>query len=301
MTAANSRRLRSGLLDLSAGILVTALSLAAVSYFLEHRWLAWFVFAVPALGAAVLGYWRGRQSSLPPIAIATLINFLPLALVAAAFVPPGYPLLMILPAMEFVFSLLGIAVARRPHMPAARKQRLIGIPLAAVSLALLPLIPRFIVSMAGGQDVQEPAPAFQLSTPDGGIVDPASLRGKIVLIDFWATWCSPCRRELPEIERLRTDLRGRGDVVILAVNADVKDTPEKARAYFREMGFGLPVIYDRGSSAYKAFGSPGLPAVFVIDRAGRLRLRHVGYLGAEDFRRDLERLIDRLGREDTGT
>jgi cytochrome c biogenesis protein CcmG, thiol:disulfide interchange protein DsbE len=295
------RRLRSALLDLSGGILVTALSLAAVSYLLEHRWLAWFVFAVPALGAAVLGYWRGRQSSLPPIATAILINLLPLALVAAAFVPPGYSLLMILPAMEFAFSSAGIAVARRPHMPGARKRRLIGIPLAAVNLALLPLIPRFITSMAGGQDVREPAPAFQLSAPGGGIVDPASLPGKIVLIDFWATWCTPCRRELPEIDRLRTDLRGRGDLVILAVNADVNDTPERARAYFREKGFGLPMIYDRGSSAYKAFGSPGLPAVFVIDRAGRLRLRHVGYLGAEDFRHDLEHLIDRLGREDTGT
>jgi hypothetical protein len=102
------------------------------------------------------------------------------------------------------------------------------------------------------------------------------------------------------MEQLQTDLRARGDVVILAVNADVNDTSENAAAYFREKGFTIPMFYDRGSSAYKAFGSPGLPSLFVIDRQGLLRLRRAGYLGAEDFRHDIAGLVDRLRGESPG-
>lgn len=126
-------------------------------------------------------------------------------------------------------------------------------------------------------EVGQPAPDFELRTFDGQTVRLSSLRGRTVLINFWASWCGPCRLEMPEFERLWQERGPRGDLAIVAVNAAAQDTPGEARAFAREQGLTFTVAFDTAEGAVVArYGVRGLPSSFFVDRDGILRERVVG-------------------------
>lgn len=143
-------------------------------------------------------------------------------------------------------------------------------------------------------EVGQPAPDFELHTFDGQTVRLSSLRGKTVLINFWASWCGPCRFEMPEFERLWQERGPRGDLAIVAVNAAAQDTPGEARAFAREQGLTFSVAFDTADGAVVArYGVRGLPSSFFVDRDGILRDRVIGpALGAA--------LTEKLAMADAG-
>lgn len=159
------------------------------------------------------------------------------------------------------------------------------------------VMPRFVSSMIPHRNLNVAAPVFQLSLLDGGKVSSEQLRGRVVVLDFWASWCQPCRRELPELEKVADRFRGQPAVAFFAVDGDRKDTIEKAQRFLHDTAARMPAAFEQGSTIYDAFSAPGFPTLIVIDRAGRLRFRATGYLGAEDFAADLSRLLDKLLRE----
>ncbi|HET7572522.1 MAG TPA: TlpA disulfide reductase family protein [Gaiellaceae bacterium] len=114
-----------------------------------------------------------------------------------------------------------------------------------------------------------PAPAFSLSRLDGGgTVSLASLRGKTVVLNFWASWCGPCKREAPQLEKLWRQYRGKG-VVVLGV--DSGDVAGDARRFLSAHGVTYPVVTDPDQTvSADSYRLPGLPATFVVDRRGRL-------------------------------
>jgi thiol-disulfide isomerase/thioredoxin len=117
------------------------------------------------------------------------------------------------------------------------------------------------------------APVFRLKTLDGHEVDSGSLRGKVVVLNFWATWCGPCKEEMPALERLRRSFDPK-QVVLLAVTTDL----ERAgiRAFVKQLDLTFPVLLDEERDASTMFMVRGLPTTVLIGRDGTLVGRAVG-------------------------
>jgi len=107
---------------------------------------------------------------------------------------------------------------------------------------------------------------FRGPTLDTRPVSLAALRGKVVLVNFWATWCVECRPELPVLERLHRELGSRG-LAVVGVNA--RERRETIAHYVREIGLSFPVVLDPDGAIAAQYGVIGLPATFLIDRDGR--------------------------------
>ncbi len=156
-------------------------------------------------------------------------------------------------------------------------------------------IPREIANSLN-QFRNDPAPQFTLERLDGSSYPMQSLNGKIVLLDFFATWCAPCIAELPELEAIYYDLKDRDDVLILIVANDTgNDTPESIQAFVDERGYKLPFTFDRKGKAHTAFGFAGLPGLVIIDHSGQIRLTREGYNSAEfTFHEDIVTFLESL-------
>ena len=140
------------------------------------------------------------------------------------------------------------------------------------------------------------APPFTLQPINQGPVPTGAIPGKILVLDFFATWCSPCIAELPELERVRADLRSNRDIEFVLVGTNKGgDTPERVRVFAQRRHISLPIAFDPEQTAMRAFGLNGFPTLVVIDRAGHVRLTHSGYNSSETgFRRDLAQLLQSL-------
>jgi thiol-disulfide isomerase/thioredoxin len=114
------------------------------------------------------------------------------------------------------------------------------------------------------------APSFSLPAIEGKPVDLATYRGKVVLLDFWATWCAPCRTTIPRLVKLQARYRDRG-VQILGISLD--DDPKAVREAYRQFGFNYPVAIGDAALAERYGGILGLPVLFVIGCDGRIEHR----------------------------
>ena len=132
---------------------------------------------------------------------------------------------------------------------------------------------------AGAQELKPwtggSAPSLSLEDLDGRPHSLETYRGKVVLVNFWATWCEPCRDEMPSIERLRSSLDGR-PFVVLAVN--LAEPTSRIRRYLEKVPVGFTVLQDRDTSTAKAWKARILPATYVIGPDGKIRYSYVGEL-----------------------
>jgi thiol-disulfide isomerase/thioredoxin len=136
--------------------------------------------------------------------------------------------------------------------------------------------------------LDKPAPDFVLDSLDGESHRLSDYQGQIVFVNFWATWCPPCREELPAFMAFSEDPASKG-AVILAVNT--AETPEQIRQYFSENGItGLTVLLDSQLEAYTAYDIQVMPTTFVIDQTGVIRQRHFGALTLDDLYDYVDRL-----------
>jgi thiol-disulfide isomerase/thioredoxin len=132
----------------------------------------------------------------------------------------------------------------------------------------------------------QPTPALQLAGPDGQAWDLASLRGKVVVVNFWASWCGPCVDELPVLARLS----GRDGVAVVGVN--YKEPLDTIERFTAEHPLAYPVLRDRTGEAFKRWTPGVMPTTILVDRAGRARWRTVGEIPPDDTR--LRAAIDAL-------
>jgi len=134
-------------------------------------------------------------------------------------------------------------------------------------------------------------PALALKDPAGKTQDLAAYRGKVVLVNFWATWCAPCREEMPSMQALRERFAGKG-FEVLAVN--VMESEEAIAAFRESELIALPVLMDRDGEAAKRWKVRLLPMSFVIDRRGAIRYQLVGEANwtGSNIASAIERLID---------
>jgi cytochrome c biogenesis protein CcmG/thiol:disulfide interchange protein DsbE len=164
-----------------------------------------------------------------------------------------------------------------------------------VPLSVLPVLallaygfrtdPRAIPSPLVGR----PAAAFALTAFDGAPVTLAALRGKVVVLNFWASWCNPaCYDEAPVLERTWRTYRDRGVVVI---GVDMQDTPEAARAFIQRFELTFANAPDPNGKLAVEYGVYGVPETFFVARDGTIRAKHVGALTDAAVRGTLEPLL----------
>lgn len=119
------------------------------------------------------------------------------------------------------------------------------------------------------------APTFQLETLDGGELGPADLRGQVVVINFWASWCPPCRAEMAALQRTYEENESRG-LEILAVNATHQDSMPAAEEFVRERGLSFPILLDSTGLAGNLYRTRALPTTFFVGRDGVIEKVIVG-------------------------
>ena len=124
-----------------------------------------------------------------------------------------------------------------------------------------------------GRGDNAPAPNFSLPSFAGGDIDLAAYRGHPVVLNFWASWCPPCRAEAPAVQRVWDRYRDRG-VIFLGVNSSDNDGP--ARAYLQEYGVTYPNVRDDAGDVATLYHADSLPTTILIDRDGRIVARRVG-------------------------
>lgn len=141
-----------------------------------------------------------------------------------------------------------------------------------------------------GVQADAPAPDFTLRQHGGGALRLGEQRGRVVLVNFWASWCGPCRLELPQLNRLHDAYRGAG-LVLLGVNVD--EDPAAAAAVARRQGLRFPVLLDSDKAVVRRWDLGSMPATVLIDRDGRVRHVHRGWRDGLDatYERQIRELI----------
>ncbi|MEW6026910.1 MAG: TlpA disulfide reductase family protein [Planctomycetota bacterium] len=131
------------------------------------------------------------------------------------------------------------------------------------------------------------APDFTLETLDGELVSLKSASGKVVLLDFWASWCPPCRAEMPHIQKLHNEFKDKG-VVIYGIN---NEDPVKVKRFLETNKYTLAVLSDKDSSVATSYDVSGYPTLVIIGKDGRINENLVGYQEEELLRNKIENLL----------
>ncbi len=143
------------------------------------------------------------------------------------------------------------------------------------------LLTAFSLALAGSAlalDSGDRSPEIGLNDLRGNAVTLESLRGKVVIVDFWASWCEPCREEMPVLDRLYRDNRERGLVVI---GVSVDNGIDNVRTFLRRNAVSFPIVHDAEHEVAERFEPSRMPSSYLIDRRGMVRYVHEGF-EAED-------------------
>ena len=166
-----------------------------------------------------------------------------------------------------------------------------GVAVGLVVLLFALLLWKLVDEEGGALAAGAPAPEFTLERLDReGELSLSSLRGKVVVVNFWASWCVPCKEEAPVLEQLWREKRGRGLVV---VGLDAKDFRRDARAFVRRFGLTFPIVFDGPGDTIPDWGVTGFPETFVIGRDGRVVEVFVGAVNSDEDRARLRAAVDR--------
>ncbi len=139
-----------------------------------------------------------------------------------------------------------------------------------------------------------PAPRFSSVTPGGKKMGIDDLKGKLVVLNFWATWCPPCRLEMPSMERLYQEFKGQG-LEVVAINFMEREKP--ITSFLTENEFTFPVLMDKKGEIAREYGVHGLPVTYLIGRNGNLLARSMGY--KDWYKPETRELISSLLKDDS--
>ena len=140
--------------------------------------------------------------------------------------------------------------------------------IAAVAAALAVSLPAFAADPTG------PAPSFTLTSSAGQDVSLAQYKGQVVMLNFWASWCGPCRQEMPLLESIYKKYNKMGFTLI---GVNVEPNSQAANEWLKATPVSFPILYDKDSKVSKLYDVAGMPSTVIIDRSGNLRVLHRGY------------------------
>ncbi len=292
-------RLLSGAADILAGLAALAVFLltdAFIHVAADFR-EAVLVLSVLCLSAGLLrGSGRPVNAWLKGLLVASGGT---LALLALLWSQILHPFLAILLLVMYLFTVCGVSARRlRPRQLAGKGAILLLAPFAALIIFAFTTVPAVATRAATRLiTVPAPPPAFSISASDGRQINSAGLRGRVVILSFWATWCPACRRELPELDQLYRHYQNNSRVSFWAVDVlGNGETADKAKAFLQKSGYALPIAFATEKSP-EDFGGDGLPFLVIMDKSGHIRLVHTGYDRSEPFQAELAREIQALLNE----
>lgn len=136
----------------------------------------------------------------------------------------------------------------------------------------------------------QPAPPFLANDLNGNIITTADLRGKVTLLVFWATWCPPCREEIPDLIELQKRYKDR--LQIIGVSDDDDATPQEVKEFAAQAGINYPIVMGREQDISERYGGiPALPTMFLIDSQGRVVQKHIGLRPPELYETEARSLM----------
>ncbi len=127
---------------------------------------------------------------------------------------------------------------------------------------------------AAAEVIQGKAPDFTLKSQSGENIKLSELRGKVVMINFWASWCGPCRQEMPVLDQLYQRYRSL-DFTILGIN--VEEDSEAAKSLLKDVPVTFPILFDSANNVSKLYKVKGMPSTLLVDRDGNMRYMYMGY------------------------
>jgi len=157
----------------------------------------------------------------------------------------------------------------------------------AVCAGLACSLPVVFAAAKGGSSlpVLREAPAWSLKDVDGKTVNFADFKGKVVVIDFWATWCPPCREEIPGYIEM-TKKHGKDGLVIIGISLD-QAGPGIVRSFIAKSGINYPIVMGDDATVAAFGGVEGIPTTFLIDRDGMIRDKKVGMMAAAEYEKKI--------------
>jgi thiol-disulfide isomerase/thioredoxin len=152
------------------------------------------------------------------------------------------------------------------------------------------LISLMCISLAGAATVKGPAPNFTLKSMGGNNLKLSEMTGNVVLINFWASWCGPCREEMPLLNALHKKYQPLG-FTVLGVN--VEENVDGARSFLKNVPVDFPILLDNTNEVSKRYKVVAMPTTVVVDRDGNMRFLHEGYKPGDEkkYRQMIKKLI----------
>ena len=173
---------------------------------------------------------------------------------------------------------------------AARKPRGLACPLLLIGILVMALALGWQLGERNrGRPLSGPAPDFTLRLFDGAEIKLSDLRGDVLLINFWASWCPPCRDEAPDLQALHLDYAAQG-FALLGVNM-LESSQRKALDFMAEFGISYRNGEDREQAIARLYRVEGPPESFLVDRAGNIRKFYIGSVNYDRLSRDIEALL----------
>jgi len=143
-------------------------------------------------------------------------------------------------------------------------------------------------------------PAFHITDLGGTQTNFGNIRGKVILVTFWATWCGPCHKEMPLLEKQVWKKYKSDEFVMIAISRE--ESEKEIRAYRKQYSYSFPMASDPNRDVYKLFGTEGIPRNYVIGADGKILFQSVGYVPQEfiEMKRVIENELKRLQKSKTG-
>jgi cytochrome c biogenesis protein CcmG/thiol:disulfide interchange protein DsbE len=141
-----------------------------------------------------------------------------------------------------------------------------------------------------GEQKSEKAPEFELPTSDGKKLKLSSLKGKVVIIDFWATWCPPCRKGVPDLVELKKKY-GKKGFEIVGISLDGPQTKSEVVPFIKNYGINYPVVYGNEAVTISYGGVQSIPTAFIIDKEGKIVATYVGLRPKEVYEEQIKKLL----------
>lgn len=238
----------------------------------------------------IAGFVRGKSPPENRFIKIILMNLLFFLLIMA--IMNGVFHLIFVLAIALIGTSLGIYV--RLHLSTSTTKVIGFLSLYSVSVLFLGFLalPAWLDTVMW-KKLNHPAPDFTLLTLDGDTIKSSEYADKVLILDFWATWCGPCKEQFPLIEKLYKENKGNDNIAFFIINPQVGgDTFEKAIKFINQSGYDLPFVNDIESLTYKNFKVLALPCLIIIDKQGVVRFIHKGYEESGNFYKTFHKHLD---------
>ena len=250
-----------------------------------------YLFFANVIVFTVAGFVTSRFKLVSPWLRIILLNLLYFVYYVTQLVTPG---ILIFPLFNILATLYGMSLfSIWFRLSTLRRALLSAVSIVVVlsaSILLMPTVSRFITTAK----MTAPAPSFQLTDVGGRRIYSEDFASKVMIVDFWATWCGSCIAEFSELEKVKSHFEGNESVAFLVINVDDGGSIDKTRGFLQRRNFNLPFYIDDKYKTYKRFNVEALPTLFVVDTKGNLKSRTVGFNGADDYSNNMITEIERL-------